>query len=322
MSSRPDAPLTHPAAVSFGFLDARLKAAVESVAANDPNPSDPFRGLYISDELALSLTEGDAAGPMDAKLASVTELLGLDLLDSAVLGLCAAPDLNPRYGRLYAYLQDDVTRKLASPRLIAHLLEGEGVATTDVLACFAHDGALRRKGVIRLLDPDGSIPVAERQVKVHDRLAAFLLGARLDQPRTDGRLRRPVPPPVDPGRSALVEELRGLLRRRAPLPIVVAGPDADSLVQFALGRPLLVAAIRDIDNAEVMGEAALLCAIEGLELCFDGAEDLEPAERARVMRVLEARHERTLIVAGSRAAATQLWERTTLLFEVPTTDFH
>src|SRR4028119_812952 len=63
MSSRPDAPLTNPLAVSFGFLDARLKGAVESVAANDPNPSDPFRGLYISDELALSPAQGAALGP-------------------------------------------------------------------------------------------------------------------------------------------------------------------------------------------------------------------------------------------------------------------
>jgi hypothetical protein len=322
VTSRADVPLTNPDAVSFAFLDARLKSAVEGVAANDPNPSDPFRGLYISDELALSLADGEPSAPVDERLAEATALLGLDLLDSAVLGLCAAPDLNPRYGRLYAYLQDDVTRKLASPRLVAHLLEGEGVSTTSVLDCFAHHGKLRSKGVVRLLENDGSIPVAERQIKVHDRLAAFLLGARLDQPRIDGRLRRPIPPPIDPGRPALVEELRGLLRREAPLPIVVAGPDSPSLMQHALGRQLLVANIRDIDNAEIMGEAALLCAIEGMELCFDGAEDLEPGDRARVLRVLEERHSRTLIVATSRAAATQLGERTALLFEVPTPDIH
>ena len=45
-----------------------------------------------------------------------------------MLAICAAPELNPRYGRLYAYLQDDVTRKLPSPRLVGHLLSGEGVS--------------------------------------------------------------------------------------------------------------------------------------------------------------------------------------------------
>ena len=38
---------------------------------------------------------------------------------AAALALCAAPELSPRYGRLYAFLHDDVTRKLASPRLVA-----------------------------------------------------------------------------------------------------------------------------------------------------------------------------------------------------------
>ena len=44
-----------------------------------------------------------------------------------MLAVCAATELNPRYGRLYAYLQDDVTRKLPSPRLVGQLLEGEGL---------------------------------------------------------------------------------------------------------------------------------------------------------------------------------------------------
>ena len=45
-----------------------------------------------------------------------------------MLAVCAATELNPRYGRLYAYLQDDVTRKLPSPRLVGQLLEGEGLS--------------------------------------------------------------------------------------------------------------------------------------------------------------------------------------------------
>ena len=42
-------------AVGFAFLDARLRAHVERAAAGDPNPGDPLRGLYISDDQALAL---------------------------------------------------------------------------------------------------------------------------------------------------------------------------------------------------------------------------------------------------------------------------
>ena len=115
--------------------------AVERVAASDPNPSDPFRGLYISDETALRLTRGDSGSDADERLAAAGEALGLDLLDAAVLAVCAAPELNPRYGRLYAYLQDDVTRKLPSPRLVGHLLDTDDVTPADVHELVRPDAA-------------------------------------------------------------------------------------------------------------------------------------------------------------------------------------
>src|SRR4029078_10416645 len=106
--------------------------------------ADPFRGLYISDETALQLTRGESASGADDRLAAVCSALGLDLLDPAVLATCAAPELTPRFGRLFAYLQDDVTRKLPSARLIGHLLEGEGVTAADVMRCFDVCPPLRR----------------------------------------------------------------------------------------------------------------------------------------------------------------------------------
>src|SRR4051795_11447272 len=137
--------------ISFDFIDRRVMAAVERVAASDPNPNDPFRGLYISDETALRLTRGESATSADERLAAVTAALGLDLLEAAVLAVCAAPELNPRYGRLYAYLQDDVTRKLPSPRLVGHLLEGGGVSAADAMRSFDRDRPLRARGALRLM---------------------------------------------------------------------------------------------------------------------------------------------------------------------------
>src|SRR3954452_12546712 len=175
--------------VGFAFLDARLRAHVERAAAGDPNPGDPLRGLYISDDQALALAADAKADDADARLADAGARLGLDALDTAVLGLCAAAELHPRSRGLFAYLHDDVTRRLASPRLVAELLAGDGVAASDVLAGFGHAAALRRTGAIRLIDSEGSTPLADRAVKIADPLAAFLLGlgAPLD-PLRGGRL--------------------------------------------------------------------------------------------------------------------------------------
>ena len=60
----------------------------------------------------------------------------------------------PALWRLLAYLHDDVTRKLASPRLVARLLADERRPRDAILACFAHDAPLRQAGAIRLLDGD------------------------------------------------------------------------------------------------------------------------------------------------------------------------
>src|SRR3954471_15494039 len=274
--------------VGFDFVDRRVMAAVQRVAASDPNPADPFRGLYISDETALQLTHGESASGADDRLAAVCKALALDLLDSAVLATCAAPELNPRFGRLFAYLQDDVTRKLPSARLVGHLLEGDGVTAADVMASFDQHRPLRKLGAVKLLG-DAQTPLAERPLKTADRLAAHLLGARLDELPAPARLKLVDLPAHDPGRHDHVAAVAAMLSRPSELPVVLCGPDGEALLAKAYGRPLVVAHVRDMEQRDVMADAALISALEGRPLVFEGLEDLEPADRQRVLRSLEVR---------------------------------
>src|SRR4051794_27897020 len=255
-------------------------ASVERVAGTDPDPGDPFRGLYISDEVALRLTQGDSGSDADGRLQEVVRALGLDLLEAAVLAVCAAAELNPRYGRLYAYLQDDVTRKLPSPRLVGQLLEGEGLSPADAMAAFDTHGRLRHLGALKLLG-DAQTPLAERPVKVADRLAAALLGGRMDESSQPTRLRLVALPVHAPGREEAVQMVSALLARPSHLPVVLAGPDADSLLASAFSRPLVALHVRDLESREVMAEAALVSVLEGRPLIFEGLEDIEPSERGR-----------------------------------------
>jgi AAA+ superfamily predicted ATPase len=309
-----------PASVGFDFIDRRIMAAVERVASSDPNPADPFRGLYISDDQALELSRGDSVSGADDRLADVARALGLDLLEAAVLAICAAPELNPRYGRLFAYLQDDVTRKLPSPRLVGHLLGGDGVTAGDVMTAFERDAALRAKGAIRL-QGDAAMPLAERPIKLSNRLAAHLLGVGMDDHPAGGRLRMVPLPEHDPGRDDAVAALAATLRHQSTLPVVLAGPDAEALVAKAHGRPLVIAHIRDLDVAETMAEAALIAALEDRPLVFEGLEDVEPGERPRILRAIERRRERVVVCAPGRNAALALGDRTSLLIEAAAPTF-
>ena len=308
--------------LSFDALDARIRGAVESVAATDPNPSDPFRGLYISDELAVELAQEGPRNDLDDRIALTGRLLGLTDLETAVLVLCAAPELGAHYGRLYAYLHDDVTRKLASPRLAARLLADSGVAAAQVLDVFDHAAPLRRTGAVRLLEPGSQLPVADRLLKVADRVAAHLLASGLDEPSRDGRL-RPVPVPEhDPGRGETIRQLRPLLSAGSRLPILVAGPDAESLLAAALGRPLLLVDANDASDAELMREATIAALLEGRRLVFDGLDDLEPDKHLRVQRALAARGEQTLLCAESPQAVVAFGDRTAVVVvEAPQPSF-
>ncbi len=313
--------LMEAGALEFERLDRRIRAAVEAVAATDPNPADPFRGLYVSDELAVSLAQAGAVTGSDARIKLVASLLGLGEVEGAVLALCAAPELSPHYGRLFAYLQDDVTRKLASPRLVARLLADEGVAAADVFAAFDVSSPLRRLSAIRLLDPGGQTPLAERLVKVADRLVAFLLAARLDEPTRDGRVRQLSVPAYDVGRPAALAELRAVLAADSRLPVVVAGPDASALLAAALERPLLLADVADVPNLDLVQEATLAAALEGARLCFEGLEKVELGERPRMVYAMAARDERVLICAARRDATVVLGDLTAIVVEVPLPSF-
>jgi hypothetical protein len=301
----------------FAELESRVRVAVEQVAASDPSPLDPFRGLYVSDQQALRLAREGETSALDERLDEAGAKLGLSALERAVLAVCAAPEVSPRYGRLFAYLHDDVTRKLASPRLVARLLEDDGTTEADVLACFAHDAPLRARGALRLLDPGAPVPLAERQAKTADRLAAFLLRTGLDEPARDGRLRVVESPPYDPGRHETLTELRGLLDVESRLPVVVAGPDADSLLAVALERPLVVLDVARTVDAELLLDAELAAALAGGQLCFDGLERLDPGERVRVQLALRARGSRSLVCADTRETAVALGDVTVLVVEVP-----
>jgi len=308
-------------AVSFATLAARVRAAVEGVASTDPNPVDPFRGLYVSDDLAVSLARAEPELELDDRLAGAARLLGLSEVETAVLAVCAAPELSPRYGRLYAYLHDDVTRKLASPTLAARLLAEDGFSAAAVLGCFGHDGALLRRGAVRLLDAGGPTPLAEKLVKLADVLSAHLLGGSAGAPARDPRLRSLPAPEHDPGRAASIAELRGLLERESPIPVVVAGPDAPSLVASALRRPLLLVAAADAVDTDLLREAEITAAIEGRQLCFDALDDLHPESRGRLRDVLGARGERPLLCAASPDAVVALGDRTALVVEAPMPSF-
>ena len=305
----------------FQFLEGRVQAAVQAAVAAGNDPNDSLRGLYISDEQAISLAAEPGTPTPGARLEEAVGRLGLDALDSSVLALCVAPELQPRYGRLYAYLQDDVTRRLASPRLAADLLTGDGVHASDVLSCFEPDSRLSSGGAIRLVTLDATTTLADRPVKVADRLVAFLLGAgELGSATAGARLRRIEAEPAV-GRVESVADLAPLLAAQTRLPLIVCGPDAGAVVAAAAGRPVLVLGARELEKPDTLADARLAAVLAGGRLCVDGLADLAPAERTALSRAIDESPERLVLLCASRREAAALSDRPALIVDVPHPSF-
>jgi adenylate kinase family enzyme len=313
-------PRSEPADDWLGFVDVRVREAVRTAAQTDDNPDDALRGLYISDEQALALAVDPAPTDIGSRLAIAAERLRLDALDAAVLAVCAVPELEPRLGRLYAYLQDDITRRLASPRLAAQLLSGDDVEPRDVLACFGPRSRLSACGALRLLPADASTTLADRPLKLADRLAAFLLGAgeSLAEAGAPAPLRRVHPDPeFAAGREDTVALVARLLSTGTALPLLACGPDAASVVAAAAGAVAVLLSARDLHARGALADATLASALEGGVLCLSDLGELRPEDRALLIAAIDERPAQTVLLADSRAGAVAVSERAVLLVEVP-----
>src|SRR5262245_37631937 len=93
-------------------------------------------------------------------LPSLVRTFGLTPFEQQVLVICLAPEIERKYDRLYAYLQDDITRKRPSVDLILTLLTDTPAARLEGRALLSYNSRLFRSGILQNVDdpqsPSGS----------------------------------------------------------------------------------------------------------------------------------------------------------------------
>src|ERR1700742_2891429 len=85
---------------SSGFYTSDTREAAKSTT-REP---DSRAGVWIDQ---VSTTTDTRTQPVSARIAEAAGRLGLDRLETAVMGTVAAPELDPRWGRVLAYLNGD-----------------------------------------------------------------------------------------------------------------------------------------------------------------------------------------------------------------------
>jgi len=257
-------------------LEARIQRVVERRRDSDPDPDDRFRGLYITDDhvdalLGANGQNGNAAGPglgapVTDELADddpegrlrfgrLARSFGLDRIDEELLLIAIAPDIDPRFERLYAYLQDDVTQRRPGIGLSLELC-GLSTWSAEGRDRFVTPSPLMAGGLLRV--EAGDRPMLTRHVRAPDRVVGHLLGSS----RTDPSVNRLL---VDAPMVHLsaVDELADVLQQGVELVYYRdrVGSAAIDVARSALARTGLAALCLDLGHVSGSDDVAELMAI-------------------------------------------------------------
>jgi hypothetical protein len=227
-------------------------------------PAEPASDRSELEEFTAHVGARVAAGAVALPLPELGRIFGLSALELDAVLICLAPEVRRKYDRLYAYLQDDITRQRPSVDLVLDLLcpnERERWAARTV---FADDAPLSRFGILRPIEdphsPSGSSGLG-RFLVLDPQITRFLLGAARLDARLSGHARlHPASdleagPDADPG---LVDRMVRLSEHR-PVVCYLQGPAGSGKRALAmrcaerLGVPLL-----SVDGASLGDDGTLL----------------------------------------------------------------
>ncbi|MCP4118895.1 MAG: ATP-binding protein [Desulfobacteraceae bacterium] len=130
----------------------------------------------ISRQIDLRKQESLRRG-IELRLHRLQQLFGLDQFEIDAVLICLAVELDLRYERLYAYLQDDVTRKRPSVDLVLSLLAPSTEAKFTERAHFSVNASLFRNHLLELVEDPSQphSPLLAKFLKVNSRMVQFLL---------------------------------------------------------------------------------------------------------------------------------------------------
>jgi hypothetical protein len=348
-------------------LDLLLKSAVASaaVAYGTEAAADPFRGLRIStDDVERSLNREPGAsslsGPDDdaeislvlpewehSRFAFLRETFALRSFDLNLLLIGLAPEVDLRYETIFAFLQDDVTKKWPSVDFALNLLYPSLSAKLKARERFSSRAPLLKNCLVRLYeDPSHpNPPLLGKYYRVDERIVSYLFGSE----EFDSRL-LPYVRLVAPGAELQALYLPTDLKNRLSLevsspkdlvtnlilyfrgPYGVGKRTAAKAICRALGLQLMIVDLPGLLASErvdfetkvhlLMREALL----QNAATYWNGFENLcEENERSRLQFLLTVfeESERLAILAGETEwePADALHDKRLIRFHFPRPDF-
>ncbi|WP_331234146.1 AAA family ATPase [Natronorarus salvus] len=111
---------------------------------------------------------------VDLRLISLAAEFDLSELEVDALLLALAPDVDPKYERVYGYLRDDITKTRPTTDLLLRILMNSDAERLSAMELYSQRSTLVRERLI-LVEDGTTLP--SRTVRVEERVVEYLLGS-------------------------------------------------------------------------------------------------------------------------------------------------
>ncbi|MEE8466516.1 MAG: hypothetical protein V3S68_08580, partial [Dehalococcoidia bacterium] len=189
--------------------------------------------LKDAEEFHAQVESASLADGLIMQAPLMAQRLALDPFEQQVVLLTLAAEIDRRYGRLFGYLNDDVTRRSPTVDLALQMFCDDSGQWEEARRSFAPNAALQRYRIIHLrptLDQSRN-PMISREMVLDDAVVSFLLNGTNTDTELNGILRIHAGSldieVVDDAYRTNVESLKNYVAGRpSPAPVVlITGPD-------------------------------------------------------------------------------------------------
>ncbi|MCP2163321.1 ATP-binding protein [Goodfellowiella coeruleoviolacea] len=195
--------LTRPDLTPYCVTDEQVGVLLDQVDAAAGAMTEPAPQPPPEPEAERDLRRRAAAHGVTLPLDALATRFGLTRVEQDALLLVAAPELDPGYERIYAYIVDNLNRRLPSVELLVTVGADTPAARLARRRALGPTGPLRRFGLLRAC---GAAPVElAQELVLGPGVFDFLLGWGGDVGllgHDPGEVRQPQPQVVPPGLAA------------------------------------------------------------------------------------------------------------------------
>ncbi|MGK7884148.1 MAG: AAA family ATPase [Crocosphaera sp.] len=217
-------------------LDQLLENAIQQaeMVYGSQAATDPYRGLRIDADEIERLLKRPPGTPLFRQETDSTQLhslnwlketFGLSVFDLDVILIALAPEIDLRYERLYAYLQDDITRKRPTIDLALNVLCPSAEAKLLQRANFAPDAPLIKQGLLQLIPDPHQVypPILSYYLKIDEQIIHILLNQKGLDPRLAAYCQLITDPTVEE-KLPLGDDINNILPRFVTHPAQTTNP--------------------------------------------------------------------------------------------------